>query len=234
MKIGILTICTGKYTMFFDNLYQSCENHFLKEHDKTYYAFTDGDIPYYNNVVKINQPKLGWPYDTMMRFHMFNTIRDLLLENDYVFFFNANMMVVTDITDIVIPLVDNDYLMGVLHPSFYNLPINYATYDRNNQSSFYIPYNEGKHYYQGCFNGGRTIEFLEMCNILSNRIDIDLKNNIIPLWHDESALNWYYKDKNPLTLSSSYAYPEMWNLPMDMYIAQIDKDNYGGHKFLRN
>ena len=74
MKIGILTICTGKYTIFFDSLYESLEKHFLKGYEKTYYVFTDGEIREEDNVVRIEQTKLGWPYDTMMRFNMFNGI----------------------------------------------------------------------------------------------------------------------------------------------------------------
>ena len=27
-------------------------------------------------------------------------------------------------------------------------------------------------------------------------IDEDIKNSKIPIWHDESYWNWYYKDKN--------------------------------------
>lgn len=234
MKIGIMTICTGKYDKFFQKLYDSCENNFLRNHEKVYYVFSDGDIPNKPNIFRINQSKLGWPYDTMMRFHMFNSIKDELLKNDYIFFFNANMLVMNEISDSVIPGVDNDYLMGVSHPSFYNIPVDFTTYDRNNKCSCFIPYGQGKNYYQGCFNGGRSIEFMEMCDVLSKNIDIDLKNGIIPLWHDESQINWYYKDRNPLTLNPGFAYPEMWQLPFDRHILQLDKEHYGGHNFLRS
>ena len=43
MKIGILTICTGKYDVYFDTLYKSLKDNFLTEHDKTFYVFTDSD-----------------------------------------------------------------------------------------------------------------------------------------------------------------------------------------------
>jgi len=233
MEISILTICTGKYTIFFENFYKSCENFFLKDVKKTYYVFTDGDLPEINNVIKINQKKLGWPYDTMMRFKMFNSISDLN-NSDYTFFFNINMLFVDYIGSEVLPTEENDYLVGVNHPGYFDKPNYLFPYERNPKSSFYIPYQFGKFYYQGCFNGGRTIDFMNMSKILEEKIDIDLSNNIIPIWHDESALNWFYEKKNPLLMSSSYAYPESWNLNMDRKIVQIDKSKLGGHEYLRN
>ena len=91
----------------------------------------------------------------------------------------------------------------------------------------------GKIYYQGCFNGGRSIEFMKMSNILANNIDKDLNNDIIPLWHDESQLNWYYKDLAPLTLPCNYIWPESWDSPIERIMIQRDKQAHGGHDYLR-
>lgn len=234
MKIGILTICTGKYDVFFETLYKSLEENFLPDHDKTYYVFSDGDIPSYDNVIKLNQNKLGWPYDTMMRFHMFNAIKEELLKNDYVYFFNANMKAIRPIGDEVIPSEENDYLVGGHHPGFFGKSNNEFPYDRNEKCSCYIPYDEGKFYVQGCFNGGRSKDFLEMSEVLAKNIDKDLANKIIPLWHDESQINWYYKDKNPLVVSSKYIHPESYPHSGDEYMLQLDKNKFGGHQKLRS
>lgn len=234
MKIGILTICLGKYNIFFDDLYYSFEKKFLPAHGKTYYVFSDSEIKEYDNVKKIYQEKRGWPYDTMMRFHMFNKMKEELLKNDYLFFFNVNMLAVKEIGDEVLPGKENDFLMGVNHPGFYHRPNIDFPYERNPKSECYIPMDEGKFYYQGCFNGGKSDVFLEMSQKLEEKTDLDLKNGIIPLFHDESMLNWYYKDKNPLLMPPSHAYPEMWNLPFKKIMVQRDKQNYGGHDYLRS
>jgi hypothetical protein len=231
--INILTICTGKYFMFFDDFYQSCESNFLTNYKKKYFVFTDGELNHYDNVVKIYQPKLGWPYDTMMRFKMFNSIENLL-DGDYIYFFNINMSFLEKVGEEVIPREDNDYLMGVNHPGFYNQSNFSFTYERRPTSKFYIPLGKGKKYYQGCFNGGRRKEFISMSKELEELIDYDLSKDIIPVWHDESALNWYYCNRNPLMLNPSYAYPESLNIPFDKKIIQIDKSKLGGHVYLRN
>jgi hypothetical protein len=234
-RIGILYICTGKYSVFFEQFYNSAENYFMKNHKVTYYIFTDDpNIKEMDNVKIINQPVLGWPYDTMKRFHMFNSKKDILSNEDYLFFFNANMSFVDYVNEEILPTEENDNLMAVNHPGFYNARKEVFTYERRKESQFYIPNTEGKLYYQGCFNGGKSNVFLEMSQKLADMIDIDLNNNIIPIWWDESALNWYYKDKNPLAVPPGYAYPESWTLPFDKKIVQLDKNKFGGYNFLRN
>ena len=233
MKINILTICTGKYTMFFDQLYESAEANFLSGHEKTYFVFTDGEITQRNNVVRIEQAKLGWPFDTMMRFHMFDRIYEQL-DGEYTFFLNANMRFTDTVGEEVIPGRDNDFLVGVQHPGFYDKPSMHFPYERNTQSSVFIPYGQGNTYFQGCFNGGRTEEFMRMSRVLKDGIDSDLSKSLIPVWHDESALNWYYSLKNPLSLEMSYAYPESCDFPFPRKIVQLDKSKVGGHQYLRS
>jgi hypothetical protein len=242
-NINIITICTGKYTIFFEDFYKSCEKFFLKNYVKKYFVFTDGDIIQNEKIIKINQSKLGWPYDTMMRFKMFNSIENIL-NGEYVFFFNVNMIFVDYIDDDIIPKEENDYLMGVCHPGYINTDKNHLPYERNPNSNLYIPFGDGSYYFQGCFNGGRKKEFIEMSKILSEKIELDLSNRIIPVWHDESALNWYFNKKNTLRLEPSYAYPESFENGSEFEkeiikmfhkkIIQIDKNKLGGHSFLRS
>jgi hypothetical protein len=121
----------------------------------------------------------------------------------------------------------------VQHPGHFNTPKEYLPYERRIISRFNIPEGYGKYYYQGCFNGGRTKEFLEMSLSLDMLIKEDLRCNIIPVWHDESALNWYYYQRQPIMLDPGYAYPESWNIPFKRKIIQLDKNKFGGHEALR-
>jgi len=73
-----------------------------------------------------------------------------------------------------------------------------------------------------------------MSEILSKNIDGDLEKNLIPVWHDESYLNWYYSKKNPLLLSYNYIYPEGLQLPnMNPIMYQRDKWKYMDKENLR-
>ena len=153
---------------------------------------------------------------------------------DFLFFLNANMIVNNKVSEEILPGQENNFLMGVNHPGFYNKPRELFTYERQPRSAFQIPTDRGRYYFQGCFNGGRSAEFLKMSMILDCLIDLDLSNGIMPIWHDESALNWYYLNRNPLVVNPSYAYPEGWNLPFDAKIIQRDKNKFGGYNFLRD
>jgi hypothetical protein len=234
MNIGVLIICTGKYNIFFEKLYESSEKYFLKNHNKTYYVFTDNEIIEKNNIVKIHQNNLGWPDNTLKRFEMFSRVSEILHKEDYLYFLNANMLFLDYVDEEVIPSENQGFLMGVNHPGFFNKPVQSFTYERRKESVFFIAPNEGLYYYQGCFNGGRSDKFLEMSKELEKMINLDLKNNIVPIWHDESALNWYYLKKNPLIVDCSYAYPEGWEIPFSKKILQRNKQNYGGYEYLRN
>ena len=84
-----------------------------------------------------------------------------------------------------------------------------------------------------------------MCENLAQLTRIDLANGVIPLWHDESMLNKYLLDKNPLIMPVNYLYPEgkwmpcRWrkNNPFkdNIKILSTDKTNprYGGQDYLR-
>ncbi|UAY78607.1 glycosyl transferase [Pasteurella canis] len=212
-SIGILYIATGRYHIFWEDFYRSSEKHFMPGVAKKYFLFSDYQGSFLGeetgSVYRIYQKKLGWPYDTLMRFDIFLKEENLFKDVDYLFFINANVIFINDIyqNEILIPEKD---LIAALQPWFIGLDIDKTTYDRNPQSTAYIPYGEGEHYVMGSFNGGKTAAFLEMCRQLNNNIHLDLKKDIIALWHDESHLNHYFwKNKEKIfILPSSYLLDE--------------------------
>ena len=241
-RIGILYICTGKYDVFWKDFYLSSEHFFMQYPDyiKHYYVFTDSEHLYdeenNSNIHKIYQENLGWPNNTLKRFHMFLQIKESLLEEtDYLFFFNANLLFTATVNEEVLPPNNSNGIVGTLHPGFFNQANTNFTYERSNKSTAYIAIGEGEHYYAGGLSGGRTKEYLKLCEHLKNQIDEDELNKIIAVWHDESHINKYFFNNPPHTLSPGYLYPEGWSIPFEPKIMIRDKSNpqYGGHKFLR-
>ncbi len=235
MKIGILYICTGNYTVFWDDFYLSCQEKFFPNEERYYFVFTDGQINTFDNsnIKIIYQPKLGWPFDTLKRFNMFLSIEEELQKLDYLFFFNANIIVNKPIGEEILPLPEEE-LVVARHPSYFNEsnPDKYS-YDRNPASLAYIPLGQGHEYVQGAFNGGRADKFLKMVRLLNENTEKDLANNIIALWHDESHLNKYILDKKVKVLHTGYIYPEGRDLPFEMMMYTRKKKKYGGHNALR-
>lgn len=235
MKVGILYICTGKYIRFFRDFFQSSEEFFLPSCEKNYFVFTDGydDLFTHDRVMRVQQNQLGWPYDTLKRFHMFCNIEELLAVMDYLFFFNANMLILKRVGEEILPCKGNDWFVGVNHPGYCSVGNDKFPYERNKKSSAYIATGHGKWYFQGCLFGGRTKEFMEMAKQLALNIDQDEKKNIMAKWHDESHLNNYFLNKKTKLLDPGYAYPESLSLPFEKVIVQIDKNKCGGHDYLR-
>jgi len=120
--------------------------------------------------------------------------------------------------------------VGTIHPGFYNRPRHTWSYERRQSSCAYIPTNEGIHYFAGGFVGGSTQEFLHMSCIISEWRQKDLRNGIVPVWHDESLLNKYYLVTPPDTvLDPSYCHPEKWKTGFTPRIVALDKN----HKEMR-
>ena len=75
----------------------------------------------------------------------------------------------------------------------------------------------------GALNGGEANEYLKLIETCSIAIHDDYQNGIIAFFHDESHLNKYLSDKQCLSLSPSYGYPEGRKLPFDKIIIIRDK-----------
>lgn len=238
-KIGILYICTGKYVIFWREFFQSMEENFLPEIEKHYFVFTDSsEIDFAGKVDRIHvihQDNLGWPDNTLKRFHVFLNQEESLSKMDYLFFCNANLQVLQKISAKEFLPENNERLVAVQHPGFFNKVRDKFTYDNNSRSTAYIASTEGEIYVAGGLNGGYTSDFLQAMKVMKQNIDQDLQKGIVALWHDESHWNRYIIGRSDVKiLDAAYLYPEGWNIPFEKKILIRDKVNYGGHDFLRN
>jgi len=235
MKIAILYICIGKYDIFWKEFYSSCEKHYLTDHEKHYFIFTDSPLIKEENFRMhiIFQSNLNWPFNTLMRFKFFHGIESELLTFDYIYFLNSNIQFVAHVGEEVFPSDEENGLLAVLHPGYFDKTIQDFPYERDKRSRAYISEDDGKHYLMGGFNGGKTKEYLKLVKELYQNIEIDLSKNIIAIWHDESHLNAYLLNKNYRILSPEYGFPEGCQLPFKPKILILDKAKFGGHQFMR-
>ena len=232
-KIAILYICTGKYRLFWDGFYKSCEKHFLKTESKQYFVFTDAnDLSSTDNVSIINRKCQGFPNDSLFRFEMFLEIQNKLKDFDYVFFFNANMLIVKDVGNEIFPTKNFHGLIGVIHPVGYKyrfLKFMYP-YEKNKNSLAYIKkFSKPKEYFMGGLNGGSVKEYLEMVEVCCENIRKDYDKGIIAIYHDESHLNNYFSNKQVHSLPTAYGFPEGSKLPFEPSIIirnKIKLDSY--------
>jgi len=217
-KIGLCVVATGRYDKFAQEMIDSARVHFCKNHQVTFFVFSDGSIKESPDVVQIHQKRLGWPHDTMKRFEIYDKNRDKLDQMDYLFAVDADMLFVAPIGDEVL-----SDLVGTQHPGFVGKK---GSYEKNKLSRAYVHKKEKKIYFAGGFYGGKKEEFFKLVRKNKENIDADLAHGLIAVWHDESHLNRYFIDNPPsLVLSPSYCYPESWQIPYPKKLIALDKNH---------
>jgi hypothetical protein len=235
VRIAILYICTGQYSLFWQDFYRSAEEFLFNKFIKHYFVFTDDiSIKSGDKITVLHKEYGGFPHDSMFRFEMFNGISRELQKFDYVYFFNSNMRIIKPVSEDIFPDSYESGLVGVIHPGHYNHnPVRFP-YERNPRSKAYIPhkYNSYKYYMGGMF-GGVAESFLRLSERCAEWIRDDLKSGIVAVYHDESHLNRYFIETKILELDPGYGYPEGWNIPFTPRIILMDKVLHGGNSFVK-
>jgi len=217
-NIGLCIVATGRYDRFVEPLIESARKNFCRDHNVTFFVFADGTIPTSKDIVRVEQKRMGWPYDTMKRFHVYEKNSAVFANMDYLFALDADMLFVDRVGSEIL-----SSLTATQHPGFVGKR---GTYETNPLSLACVNANEGKRYYAGGFWGGSRDRFLSVCKILNERIDQDLKKGIIAVWHDESHLNRYLINHPPRkVLTPSYCYPESVKIPFKKRLLALDKNH---------
>ena len=208
-QIAVAVIATGDYVNFLPDLLLSCERHLAPAIRKHYLLFTDRDVSLnlthgtFSVHAIENKP---WPYVTLMRFHTILGHRHLIRRHRWFLYLDADMKIVDDIQ---LADIFDKYkpLTAVHHPAMHNSWN--GTFERNPQSTACV-FGQHKEYFQGCLWGGEVEAVVAMMETLKERIDVDLSNEIVAIWHDESHLNKYLLEEGvPLKmLGPNYACPE--------------------------
>lgn len=207
-KVGLLLIATNKYHRFLQGIISSADNWFLKNDniEVTYYILSD-QAPQIQSSRKVGYIPIEhkpFPFASMDRFKHFTNNAGAFSQEDYLYYVDVDCK----FTDTIGPDILGD-LVGVRHCGYYNRP---GPVEDNPKSCLYVDNSyphKWQHYYGGGFSGGRAANYLELAKWCYEKIEQDVSNGIIPVWHDETALNRYFLDHPPtISLPPAYHYPE--------------------------
>ena len=206
MKICILTIATNQYLQFIEKLYSDIAEKFIPGSEINCLLFTDHEIEETSDNVRVHYiDHEPWPMPTLKRYNYFVKEKDFILEHDYCFYFDADMRIDAPVGEEVL-----SDLVATQHgyQSFNDKKT--MSFERRPESLACVPYGEeGETYFAGGFNGGKTTKFMEMSEVIADRVNKDLEKNVVALWHDESHMNRYMIDNPPtLALNPEYCYAE--------------------------
>ena len=234
MKVAITFIGTNRYLDYLPKYYENIEKYFLPNSEKTILAFTDGELNDTPDNLKVyHQEHLQWPYITLKRFEIINKARAVIDNMDWLVFLDADAIPVTTITEE--EFLTDKPLFGVHHPCHY-LGMDPHTkapgaYEQNPKCEAYVDVSKSLPpvYWQGCLWGGKVPHVCAMIDELEARVNRDLENDIVAVWHDETQINRYFLERTQdvHTFSPSYAFPEVFeshcNFPPK--IVHLAKDN---------
>lgn len=241
MKIAMMYICTGKYELFWDEYYRTSEKYFYPDCKKHYFVFTESKrvmSQKLNNVTFVYQARVGWPYDTLLRFHWFSMVQDQISQFDYCYYCNANTVFLKKVTPDVIPFpTEEKPLLLWCHTQHYDhYSSNDITTEKNPASTAYVGENVPCRAHGGSFFGGTGKGFLKLTLDLRNNVQVDLNNGIIAVWHDQSHLIKYGSEHEYLEVGRDLICHEHYK-PVEgvcvMYHPNKDNGN-GGIDNLRN
>ncbi|XP_077691961.1 N-acetyllactosaminide alpha-1,3-galactosyltransferase-like isoform X2 [Eretmochelys imbricata] len=95
-----------------------------------------------------------------------------------------------------------DESVAQLQAWFYKADKEKFTYERNPQSTAYIPLMQGDYYYHAAVFGGTPLRVFNLTRECYEGIKKDKERNTEAIWHDESHLNKYYFINKPTKLLS--------------------------------
>lgn len=233
--ICINIIATNKYLEFLPDLIESIDKFFLKDDIINIIIHTNLEIKdLYPNEgrIRITPNHItheAWPFTTLKRFHYFLSVEEVIMESDYSFYIDADSLFIGDVKS---TLIEHKGMIGTIHPCLFN---SCGTPERNPASKAFIHSNENNRYFCGGFFGGDSSSFINMSRVISNNIDIDLNNNIIAIWHDESHINRFLLDNPPvMILEPPFAVAEsLTDIKVESKVLFLDKNLRGGHNNFR-
>ena len=205
-SIGWLVIGTNRYRDLAIRCLASIRANYKGALKSRYFLFTDHPEmcdPEWVHTFRVSHEQ--FPGISLKRYGHFHRRANYLASCTYLFYVDADMEFVEV----------GDEILGkrvvVQHPAFVNTPGPDCPFDRNPACRASIPNDYQGPYFQNCFQGGDSADFLKMSRRLARRIRADLRDGVMPLWHDESHMNRYMVEHTPTrVLHPGYAFPDWW------------------------
>ena len=193
---------------------------------------------------------LGWPDATLLRYSLISEHKHLLLEK-HLMYLDADMLFIDHFEDDLFEKFAKSEMMLVKHPGFFR-PRHFkkvqfyftniktflsdlsmylrvgglGSWEISKASAAYVPRQKRQTYFCGGIWMAQRDIFLNFCDLLQRRVNLDLANDYIAIWHDESHLNWWAANNPKQSLLPKYcfdpSYKQLVNL--EEIVRAVDKE----------
>jgi hypothetical protein len=207
-NLGILLIATGEYSKFVQECVESIEKQDHPYNVIDLHIFTNDLSLDLKTKFKIHiheWHETKWPYPTLLRYKAILNVTNYLDHYTHLLYLDVDMKVVAPL-----PIVLDESLLAVAHPSYVkkrNKP-----FEKRELSSAFFQEQQESIYVCGGVQGGTRQRYLTAITEIYTNIEIDLKNEIIAKWHDESHWNKYVNQNIEQTVifGREFCWPEHW------------------------
>jgi len=203
-KVGLIMIATGKYDRYLQGMISSADSYFMKDiSDVSYFVFSDKENSLQSSrpINNINIEHRDFPYSTLDRYKHFTINENVFRDMNYLFYVDVDCLFVDKVGEDIL-----GDLVAVRHCGYVHQP---GPFENNQSSQAYIPQSSRGLYFGGGMQGGLKEIYLQAAKECYDMTERDLKNGIMPIWHDESIWNKYCSINVPdVILSPSYHYPQ--------------------------
>lgn len=207
-RIAIFLVATGPYRRFLAGSLGMLWRRLFVGHERLVYLLTDEADVDLAGVSAFHIPHLGWPHNTLFRYHYMRHLRNELAAVDVVVYIDVDMEVLTEVRLAEVISAQVKYF-GVQHPLF---GPGEGTFETNPASTAWVDRSvvDTTNYWQACFWGGWSGPVVDMVDVLADRVAADLANGVVATWHDESHLNRFFVENKASvrTLDPGFAFPE--------------------------
>jgi hypothetical protein len=232
-RIGLVILCTGKYSIFLNPLLDSAEEWFFKGENYDVYLFTDGPVTrihdHRSTIFPIEVEHSPFPFIAMKRYKFISEYRDVFRAQNLMYI-DVDMKFVGEVGAEILP--DERGLVATRHPGFFKY--GWGSRKTHVRSTAYVPEDKRIRYMCGAFEGGETKKFVEASETMWNNILEDFETaakigythnyGVLADFADETHWNAYLKGHPYKELSPSYCYPETWSIPFEKKILALKKN----------
>jgi hypothetical protein len=229
-SIGILTVATNIYVDYWINMVRSLDKNLTSGQLCTVHVFTDQPdkaIAIQSELVNLRVfphliPAYGWPDATIRRYEIINEFASEINES-VLMHLDADMLVMDNFFEEIISIAEQNRMMLVSHPGFWNKKISIrqklraringskatlGSWETRQESLAYVePRAQTNYVCGGVWAGPREI-FFEAIEALAEAVSIDRENGIIAVWHDESHLNNWASRNDYIRITPAYCFVE--------------------------
>ena len=196
-------------------------------------------------------PNYLWPDATLLRYEIISKHAEFL-EEDVLIYLDSDMLVAKEFLSTLFPTKWRNGIALVKHPGFYRpkgaagliermknpflclQDLKYLKYFKNGMgawetnpmSSAYVDRPNRTCYVHGAIWMGKNKEFKSMISLLEETSRIDRTKSIVPIWHDESHLNWFNSTHSVTVLDSRYSWYSDYKFlrHLDPFVESMNKD----------